>query len=101
MPNLIALCHEHKCNKCSTYLEHLLISAHVGELCTCLDGLKSWLDHMWPTTMNDIHRHVSEPLATKLNATRDLCDVRDNEVNHNQWEISDLRDKLAEVNCYR
>ena len=43
MPNLTTLCHEHKCNKCSTYLEHLL--AHVGELCAHTDGLKEWLYH--------------------------------------------------------
>ena len=38
MPNLVVLCHEHKCNKCSTYLEHLLISAHVGELALARTG---------------------------------------------------------------
>ena len=31
MPNLTALCHEHKCDKCSTYLEHLLIANRVGK----------------------------------------------------------------------
>ena len=30
MPNLTALCHKHKCDKCSTYLEHLLIASRVG-----------------------------------------------------------------------
>ena len=63
MPNLVALCHEHKCDKCSTYLEHLLIGAHVGELCTHLDGLESQLDHVWPAAMNDIRRDVGEPLV--------------------------------------
>ena len=51
MPNLVTLCHKHKCDKCSTYLEHLLIGAHVGELCARPDGLKVWLDHAWPATI--------------------------------------------------
>ena len=63
MPNLTTLCHEQKCDKCSTYLEHLLIGAHTGELCAHPAGLEGWLDHAWPATMNDIHRDVGEPLA--------------------------------------
>ena len=101
MPNLVVLCHKHKCDKCSTYLEHLLIGAHAGELCAPLDGLKAQQDHAWPTTMNDIRRDVSEPLAAKLNAAGDLCDVRDDEVNHNQWEINDLCNKITEEHCYQ
>ena len=81
MPNLTALCHKHKCDKCSTYLEHLLISAHVGELCAHPDGLKARLDHVWPAAVNDIHRDVSKPPTDKIN--------------RNQQEISDLHDRLA------
>ena len=82
MPNLTALCHEHKCDKCSTYLEHLLIGAHVGELCAYPNGLEAQLDHAWPATMNDIHRDVDKPLTKKLDVTCDLFDVKDNEINH-------------------
>ena len=64
MPNLATLCHEHKCDKCSTYLEHLLIGAHAGKLCTHPDGLEARLDHVWPTAMNDIHRDVGENFLT-------------------------------------
>ena len=96
MPNPIALCHEHKCDKCSTYVEHLLIGACVGELCTRPDGLKAWLDHGWPATMNNIHRDVGEPLAIKLDTACDLCDVRDNEVDCKWWEISGLHARLTE-----
>ena len=66
MPNLTALCHKHKCDKCSIYLEHLLIAAHAGELCARPDRLESWLDHAWPTIMSDIRRDVGEPLTQKL-----------------------------------
>ena len=59
MPNLTAFCHEHKCDKCSTYLEHSLIAAHAGELCAHPDGLELQLDHAWPAVMNDIYRDVS------------------------------------------
>ena len=45
MPNLTALCHEHKCDKCSTYLEHLLMASWVGELCAHPEGLEVRLDH--------------------------------------------------------
>ena len=69
MPNLTVLCHEHKCDKCSSYLEHLLITARAGELRTRPNGLEAWLDHAWPTAMNDIHRDVGEPLAKKLDVT--------------------------------
>ena len=94
MPNLTALCHEHKCDKCSTYLEHLLIAARMGELCAHPDRLKAWLDHAWPTTMNDIRREVGEPIAKKLDVPRDLCDTRDDEINRCWWAINDLRDQL-------
>ena len=65
MPNLTALCHEHKCDKCSTYLEHLLIANRAGELCACPEGIEARLDHAWPATMNNICREVGEPLAKK------------------------------------
>ena len=45
IPNLTMLCHEHKCDKCSAYLEHLLIATHTGELCARPNGLKVRLDH--------------------------------------------------------
>ena len=94
MPNLTALCHEHKCDKCSTYLEHLLIANQAGELCTRPEGLEAWLDHVWPATMNDIRRDVSEPLAKKLDITCDLCDIKDNEIDCDQQMINNLHDKL-------
>ena len=65
MPNLTALCHKHKCDKCSTYLEHLLIANQVGKLCARPEGIEAQLDHAWPATMNDIHRDVGEPLIKK------------------------------------
>ena len=46
MPNLTMLCHEHKCDKYSTYLEHLLIATRRGELCACSDRLTAQLDHV-------------------------------------------------------
>ena len=60
MPNPTALCHEHKCDRCSMYLEHLLLSACAAEICTHLTGLKQWLDYAWPTAVNDIHKDVSQ-----------------------------------------
>ena len=101
MPNLAALCHKHKCDKCSTYLEHLLIGACAGKLCTCPDGLEARLDHTRPTAMNDISRDVGKPLSKKLDAARNLCDVRDDEIDRNWWEISDLHDRLAEEHRLR
>ena len=95
MPNLTMLCHKHKCNRCSTYLEHLLIGAHAGELCAYPAGLEEWLDHVWPATMNDICRDVGEPLTKKLDIARDLCDIKDDEISHNQQEINKLHDKLT------
>ena len=65
MPNLTALCHEHKCDKCSTYLEHLLIANRAGKLCAHPEGIEAWLDHAWPTAVNNICREVGEPLAKK------------------------------------
>ena len=94
MPNLTALCHEHKCDKCSTYLEHLLIANQVGELCTRPEGLEARLDQAWPAAMDDIRRDVSEPLAKKLDVMCDLCDARDDEVDRSRQTISDLRDQL-------
>ena len=94
MPNLTALCHEHKCDKCSTYLEHLLMARWVGELCACPEGLEVQLDHAWPTAMNNIRRDVGEPLAKKLDVARNLCDTRDDEVNHARRTINDLCDQL-------
>ena len=96
MPNLTALCHEHKCNKCSIYLGHLLLSTCVGELCTHPTGLEQWQDHVWPTTMNNIHKDVSQPLTQKLNITCNLCDVKDNQITHAHMEVIDLCDKPAE-----
>ena len=101
MPNLTVLCHEHKCNKCSTYLEHLLITAHAGELCAHPDGLESRLDHAWPTIMNDIRRDVSEPLTKQHDVVHDLCDTRDDEINRCQRMINDLRNKLDDEHCLR
>ena len=49
----------------------------------------------------DIRRDVGEPLATKLDATCDLCNVRDSEVDRNQWKISDLHNKLAKEHRLR
>ena len=94
MPNLTVLCHKHKCDKCSTYLEHLLISACAGKLCTHPDGLKAWLDHVWPAAMNNIHRDVGEPL--KLDVMHNLCDIKDDEIDCNRQEISDLYNRLTE-----
>ena len=94
MPNLTALCHKHKCNKCSTYLEHLLIAARVGELCARPDRLESWLDHAWPAVMDDIRKDVSEPLAKKLDVAHDLCNTRDNEIDCCRRMINDLHDQL-------
>ena len=99
MPNLTTLCHEHKCNKCSTYLEHLLITAHMGELCAHPNRLKVWLDHAWPATMNDIHRDVSEPITKKLDVTRDLCDTRDNKIDRYRRVINNLCDQLNAEHC--
>ena len=96
MPNLTALCHEHTCNKCSTYLEHLLIGAHMGKLCAHPDRLERQLDHAWPAAMNDICRNVGEPLAKKLDVMCDLCNIKDDKIDCNRWEINDLCDKLAE-----
>ena len=93
MPNLTALCHEHKCDKCSTYLEHLLMASQAGELCTRPEGLEAWLDHAWPTAMDDIHRDVSEPLAKKLDVVGDLCNTRDDEVDRARQTINDLHDQ--------
>ena len=102
MPNLTALCHKHKCDKCSTYLEHLLIANRAGELCTRPEGIEVWLDHAWPTAMNDIHREVGEPLTKKLDVVCDLCDTRDDEVDRARRTINDLRDKLdAEHRLWR
>ena len=94
MPNLTALCHEHKCDKCSSYLEHLLIAAHMGELCARPNRLEVWLDHAWPAAMSDIHRDVGEPLAKHLDVACDLCDTRDNKINCCRWAVNDLRDQL-------
>ena len=94
MPNRIALCHEHKCDKCSTYLEHLLIANRVGELCACPKGIEARLDHAWPAAMNDIHRDVSKPLTKKLDVVCDLCDTREDEVNRARQMINDLCDQL-------
>ena len=94
MPNLTTLCHEHKCNKCSTYLEHLLIANQAGKLCACPEGLEAQLDHAWPAAMDDIRRDVSKPLAKKLDVACDLCDTRDDEVDRTRWMINDLRDQL-------
>ena len=94
MPNLTALCHEHKCDKCSTYLEHLLIANRVGKLCAHPKGLEARLDHVWPAAMNDIHRDVGEPLAKKLDVVCDLCDTRDDEVDHARWTINNLCNQL-------
>ena len=94
MPNLTALCHEHKCDKCSTYLEHLLIANRAGELCARPEGLEAWLDHVWPAALDDIRRDVGKPLAKKLDVVRDLCDARDNEVDRSRQTISELRDQL-------
>ena len=99
MPNLTAFCHEHKCDKCSTYLEHLLIAAHAGELCAHPDGLELQLDHAWPAVMNDIYRDVSEPLAKKLDAAHDLCNTRDDEIDRCWWTINDLCDQLDGEHC--
>ena len=94
MPNLTALCHEHKCDKCSTYLEHLLIANRAGGLCARHEGLEARLDQAWPAAMDDIRRDVGEPLAKKLDVARDLCDARDDEVNCSRRMISDLHDQL-------
>ena len=94
MPHLTALCHEHKCDKCSTYLEHLLIAGCTGELCAHPDGLESRLDHVWLAVMNDIHRDVSEPLAKERDVARDLCDTRDDEIDRCRRMISDLRNQF-------
>ena len=94
MPNLTTLCHEHKCDKCSTYLEHLLITSCAGELCIRPKGLEEQLDHAWPVTMDDIRRDVGEPLAKRLDVARDLCDTRDDEVDRARQTINDLRDQL-------
>ena len=99
MPNLTTLCHEHKCDRCSTYLEHLLINAHAGELCAYPARLEEWLDHAWPATMNDICRDVGEPLTKKLDITCNLCDIKNDEISHNRWEINELCDKLTEEQC--
>ena len=94
MPNLTALCHEHKCDKCSTYLEHLLIANRAGELCARPEGLEARLDQAWPAAMDDIRRDVGEPLTKKLDVTRDMCDARDDEVNRSRQMISELCDQL-------
>ena len=99
MPNLTALCHEHKCDKCSTYLEHLLIATCVGELCACPNRLKSWLDHAWPTIMDDICKDVGKPLAKKLDVTHDLCNTRDDEIDCCRWVINDLCIQLDVEHC--
>ena len=102
MPNLTVLCHEHKCDKCSSYLEHLFIAAHVGELCACPDGLEAQPDHAWPTTMSDIHRDVGKPLTKKLDVAHDLCDTRDDKIDRCRWAVNDLHDQLdAEHRLWR
>ena len=96
MPNLTTLCHEHKCDKCSTYLEHLLIANRPAELCARPEGIEARLDHAWPAAMNNICRDVDKPLAKKLDVMCDLCDVKDDEIECNWQEISNLCDRLAE-----
>ena len=86
--------HKHKCNKCSTYLEHLLIANRAGELCARPEGIEARLDHAWPAAMNNIRRDVGEPLAKKLDVVCDLCDTRDDEVDRTRRTINDLCDKL-------
>ena len=44
--------------------------------------------------MNDICRDVSEPITKKLDVVRDLCNTRDDEIDHCWWVINDLRDQL-------
>ena len=99
MPNLTVLCHEHKCNRCSTYLEHLLIGTHVGELCTHPAELEQWSDHACPTTMNNIHKDVGQPLAQKLDTACDLCDIKNDEITHTCMEVINLCNKLAGECC--
>ena len=94
MPNLTALYHKHKCNKCSTYLEHLLIATRAGELCARPNRLAARLDRTWPATMNNICRGVGKPIAKKLDVACDLCDTRDDEIDCCQWVINDLHDQL-------
>ena len=62
-------------------------------------GLEAWLDHAWPTAMDDICRDVSEPLTKKLDVVRNLCDTRDDEVNHARQTIIDLCDELDAEHC--
>ena len=96
MPNLTALCHEHKCDRCSTYLEHLLMGACMGELCAHPTELEQQLDHAWPATMNNICKDVGQPLAQMLDATCDLCNIKDDEIACTHMEVIDLCNKLAE-----
>ena len=67
-----------------------------SELCAYPAGLKEWLDHAWPAAMNDICRDVGKPLTKNLGITRDLCDIKDDKIDHDQWMINDLRNKLTE-----
>ena len=95
MPNLVTWCHGHKCAKCSMYLEHLLLGAHMGELCAHPDGLNEWLGHAWPTTMDNIRKAVAQPLEEDINVTHRFCNIKDDEINQ-LWLVNiNLRKDLA------
>ena len=51
--------------------------------------------------MNDIRRDVGKPLAKKLDVMHDLCDTRDDEVDHTRWTINNLCDQLDVEHCLR
>jgi len=87
--------HKHNCERCSHYLEHLLLGAHVGELQAHPTELEQWLDHAWPTAMDDICKAVAQPLQERLDVAGNFCNIKDDEITWLQLVNVDLREDLA------
>ena len=95
MPNLAMWSHEHNCERCSCYLEHLLLGARVDELQAHPAELEQWLDHVWPATMDDIRKAVAQPLQERLDAAGDFCNIKDDKIAQLQLVNVDLHEDLA------
>ena len=87
--NLMTMCHEGTCPKCSSSLEHLLIANQVGEMCACPAGLEQMLEWAWPAVMADICEDASSPLCGKIDNV--VCTIT-----HCDEEIAWLR---VDLNC--
>jgi len=94
-PNFAMWSHKHNCERCSHYLEHLLLGACAGELQAHPAELEQWLDHVWPTTMDDIHKAVTQPLQERLDVAGDFCNIKDDEIAQLQLVNVDLHEDLA------